>query len=188
MNRQCRFAGLVIAGLAFVSTEPALAYTNYNSYVSPYWQILGSTSDVPLAQVTIPSPSCFGNTSYGVRSLTFLGITVFDLSFTSHLANSTTVVADVQLWRLYNTGWMKEGAVKKVWSTIPNNGVYNSVVLPPVNFFPSNPGYYYVTAVIGWWIPPYPGIQAYRQYSFNSASDYFASGNAVARDGWIYLW
>ncbi|SRR6266404_2235127 len=184
MNK-CRFAGLVIAGLAFVSTQPALAVTQTAFWVSSYWS---SSLGERLAYVEIPSPSCSGLAFTGYRGLTLSGIRVYDISISSHAFNGTTVVADVQLWR-YNGGWVKYGPPQRVQSAIPNNGVYNFVVLPDVRMSPQSAGYYTVTATISWWIPFYTnGVQAYKTFSFNSASDYIGAGNAVPGPGWIYLY
>jgi len=174
-----------MAGLAFVSTEPALAYTNYNSYVNPFFS---SNLGVPMARVDIPSPSCSALSIPGLRTLTLAGIRVYDISFSSHNFNGTTVVADVQLWRYNGAAWVQYGPSQKVTGTIPNNGVYNSVVLPDARMYPQSAGYYYVTAIIGWWMPYMNGIQAYRKYSFNSASDYTGAGNVVLYTGYIYLY
>src|SRR6267378_1307383 len=193
MNRQRRFAGLVIAGLALVSTEPALAFMQTIStydYHEWYLQVenrwlMNSNYGQPYAKVVIPWGSCSSLGIVGLpRTLILSGIRVYDISVDTHVFNATTVVANVQLWRYYNNvGWLKSGQAVERRADISNNGLYNYVVLPDAIMYPQSAGYYYVTAEIKWYVS-YLGVQAATGLSFNKASDYVSPGNSVPYNGY----
>jgi hypothetical protein len=194
MNRKCRFAGLVMAGLAFVSTEPALAYMQQYSWVDNHWLIAGNSPyHESYAKVVVPWYSCSASSALDVRNglslrwIRLSGIRVYDISVNSHLYNGTTVAAYVQLWR-WNGAWVKDGSPQKVEGTISNYGVYNSVVLPDAYMWPQSAGYYMVTADIKWFVYIFPGQQAATGLVFNAASDYTSLSNAVTYPGYIYLY
>jgi hypothetical protein len=183
MSRESRFAALVIAGLAFVSTAPALAVTGTDSWVAPLWNYGPN-----VARVDIPQRSVVAFSSPGLpKSLSVSGIRVYDLSQSS-ARMGTIAVADVQVWWRNGGGpWSRYGGYRRVASHMPNNlMINNSVVLPDLTVPVLYSGFNYrVTVVISWWM--YGVRQGYSKLDFNSASDYWAMGNAQVFPGCVLI-
>ena len=164
MSRESRFAALVIAGLAFVSTAPAFAWTPTSWWAAPPWESPGNVT------FTRPPVTATSFSALGMRSLGVSPMYVYSMWGMTGIPQ--TAVADMQVWRSNGTSWVKFGPIKRVQSAIPTNAY--GVLLPVANVNLPYGGRYTVTVQILWW--SYGGWKGYRTYSFNSASDYLPFG------------